>query len=148
LRRAGKMASSAAPNTGMKTSSFSTSVPSSHPFVLAFMGGLCQPHRAALAKPLAKCFLLFFNTKQPPSVTICQFCNFKDHMADSEFLSTRQAALRLGVSLGTVQNMVESGVLDAWKTAGGHRRIPAGSVDNLLARRRKQANRPGEPPAS
>lgn len=58
-------------------------------------------------------------------------------MADSEFLSTRQAAQRLGVSLGTVQNMVENGVLDAWKTAGGHRRIPASSVDNLLAKRRK-----------
>jgi excisionase family DNA binding protein len=66
-------------------------------------------------------------------------------MADNEFLSTRQAALRLGVSLGTVQNMVENGVLDAWKTAGGHRRIPTGSVDNLLAKRRKQANRSGEP---
>lgn len=65
-------------------------------------------------------------------------------MADNEFLSTRQAALRLGVSLGTVQNMVENGVLDAWKTAGGHRRIPTGSVDNLLAKRRKQANRTGE----
>lgn len=66
-------------------------------------------------------------------------------MADSEFLSTRQAAQRLGVSLGTVQNMVESGVLDAWKTAGGHRRIPASSVDSLLAKRRKQITRPGDP---
>jgi len=57
-------------------------------------------------------------------------------MADSEYLSTRQAAIRLGVSLGTVQNMVESGALEAWKTAGGHRRIPVASVDTLLARRR------------
>jgi excisionase family DNA binding protein len=57
-------------------------------------------------------------------------------MANSEYLSTRQAALRLGVSLGTVQNMVESGALEAWKTAGGHRRIPVASVDTLLARRR------------
>lgn len=65
-------------------------------------------------------------------------------MADSEFLSTRQAAQRLGVSLGTVQNMVESGVLDAWKTAGGHRRIPASSVEALLAKRRKQITRPGD----
>ena len=65
-------------------------------------------------------------------------------MADNEFLSTRQAAQRLGVSLGTVQNMVESGVLDAWKTAGGHRRIPASSVEALLAKRRKQIARPGE----
>lgn len=62
-------------------------------------------------------------------------------MADTEFLSTRQAAQRLGVSLGTVQNMVENGVLDAWKTAGGHRRIPASSVDALLAKRRKQIAR-------
>lgn len=57
-------------------------------------------------------------------------------MADTEYLSTRQAALRLGVSLGTVQNMVESGALEAWKTAGGHRRIPVSSVEALLARRR------------
>lgn len=57
-------------------------------------------------------------------------------MADTEFLSTRQAALRLGVSLGTVQNMVESGALEAWKTAGGHRRIPVASVEAMLARRR------------
>lgn len=57
-------------------------------------------------------------------------------MAETEYLSTRQAALRLGVSLGTVQNMVESGALEAWKTAGGHRRIPVASVESLLARRR------------
>jgi len=59
-------------------------------------------------------------------------------MAESEFLSTRQAAQRLGVSLGTVQNMVENGALEAWKTTGGHRRIPVASVDALLARRRTQ----------
>ena len=57
-------------------------------------------------------------------------------MADSEFLSTRQAAVRLGVSLGTVQNMVESGALEAWKTTGGHRRIPLASVEALLTKRR------------
>jgi excisionase family DNA binding protein len=57
-------------------------------------------------------------------------------MADIEFLSTRQAALRLGVSLGTVQNMVESGALEAWKTAGGHRRIPVTSIAAVLARRK------------
>lgn len=59
-------------------------------------------------------------------------------MAETEFLSTRQAAQRLGVSLGTVQNMVENGALEAWKTTGGHRRIPVSSVDALLARRRTQ----------
>ncbi len=54
---------------------------------------------------------------------------------DVEYLSTRQAAIRLGVSLGTVQNMVESGVLNAWKTSGGHRRIPLAAVESMLARR-------------
>lgn len=58
-------------------------------------------------------------------------------MTDTEYLSTRQAAHRLGVSLGTVQNMVESGALEAWKTTGGHRRIPVAAVEALLARRRQ-----------
>lgn len=51
------------------------------------------------------------------------------------YCSTSQAAKMLGVSLGTVQNMVEEGVLDAWKTSGGHRRIKRESVMALLARR-------------
>jgi excisionase family DNA binding protein len=59
-------------------------------------------------------------------------------MTDTEYLSTRQAAIRLGVSLGTVQNMVENGVLEAWKTAGGHRRIPVASVEAMLSKRRAQ----------
>lgn len=58
-------------------------------------------------------------------------------MTDIEYLSTRQAAHRLGVSLGTVQNMVENGALEAWKTTGGHRRIPVTAVEALLARRRQ-----------
>lgn len=65
-------------------------------------------------------------------------------MADTEYLSTRQAAIRLGVSLGTVQNMVENGVLEAWKTAGGHRRIPLASVEAMLAKRRNQAPSAGD----
>jgi len=65
-------------------------------------------------------------------------------MADIEFLSTRQAALRLGVSLGTVQNMVENGALEAWKTAGGHRRIPVSSIESVLARRKGTASAAAE----
>lgn len=29
----------------------------------------------------------------------------------------------LGLSVGTVQSLVERGELEAWKTQGGHRRI-------------------------
>ena len=52
--------------------------------------------------------------------------------APDEFLSTSEAARLLGVSVGTVQQMVESGTLNAWKTAGGHRRIYAKSVRSML----------------
>lgn len=41
----------------------------------------------------------------------------------------------LGMSLRTVQLWAESGLLDCWKTEGGHRRIPLASVEGLLAGR-------------
>ena len=56
---------------------------------------------------------------------------------DDTLCSTREAAQLLGVSLRTAQLWVESGVLRAWKTAGGHRRILRSSVDALLAQRRE-----------
>jgi excisionase family DNA binding protein len=49
----------------------------------------------------------------------------------------------LGVSLGTVQQMVENGLLEAWKTAGGHRRIRIGSVEDYL--RRRTSGNTGQP---
>jgi excisionase family DNA binding protein len=52
-----------------------------------------------------------------------------------EVCSTREAADRLGVSLRTVQLWSEAGLLRAWKTPGGHRRILMASVDELLRRR-------------
>lgn len=53
---------------------------------------------------------------------------------EKEYCSTTEAAQRLGLSLGTVQQMVENGTLDGWKTAGGHRRILRTSVEAFLAR--------------
>jgi len=50
----------------------------------------------------------------------------------TDFVSTREAAQLLGVAPRTVQLWVESGVLAAWKTAGGHRRVARSSVDALL----------------
>jgi excisionase family DNA binding protein len=55
--------------------------------------------------------------------------------ATSDFISTREAARMLGIALRTVQLWVESGVLTAWKTAGGHRRIVRKSVEDMLAQR-------------
>jgi len=47
-------------------------------------------------------------------------------------LTTRQAATLLNVSVRTVQLWVERGALQAWKTAGGHRRISVASIQQLL----------------
>jgi excisionase family DNA binding protein len=49
------------------------------------------------------------------------------------FCTTREAAGLLGVSLSTAQNWAESGLLNSWKTEGGHRRISRDSVMKLLA---------------
>jgi len=52
-----------------------------------------------------------------------------------EIMSTRDAALLLGVSVRTVQLWVEGGSLEAWKTPGGHRRIYRESINRMLAAR-------------
>ena len=54
---------------------------------------------------------------------------------NDDVLSTREAAEQLGVALRTVQLWVEAGVLPAWKTAGGHRRISRVAVQKLIAER-------------
>ena len=61
----------------------------------------------------------------------------KSITAETEYLSTRQSAKVLQVSLGTVQKMVELGELIAWKTRGGHRRILASSLEQQLQRRKR-----------
>ncbi len=65
----------------------------------------------------------------------------------AEFCSTKDAARLLGVSHRTVQLWVENGALQAWKTAGGHRRITMASV-NKLVNERHEATAPAAPPAT
>ena len=65
---------------------------------------------------------------------------------NDDVLSTREAAERLGVALRTVQLWVEAGVLPAWKTAGGHRRISRSAVEKLISERRAALH--GEVPAT
>jgi len=50
--------------------------------------------------------------------------------ASAEFLTSSQAAKRLGLSMATIQKLVDNNVLQAWKTFGGHRRISLASVMN------------------
>lgn len=48
------------------------------------------------------------------------------------FCTTREASAILGISLRTAQLWVENGLLEAWKTDGGHRRISRQSIERLL----------------
>lgn len=71
-----------------------------------------------------------------------------DDPIERAFCTTRQAAGLLGVSVGTVQLWSESGVLQAWKTAGGHRRVLRDSVDQLLRKSPARAAPPAAAPAA
>jgi excisionase family DNA binding protein len=55
--------------------------------------------------------------------------------ANDDVMTTRQAGEALGVAVRTVQLWVEAGVLSAWRTAGGHRRIARSAVESLLVDR-------------
>lgn len=48
------------------------------------------------------------------------------------YCGTSYAAKLLGISVGTVHNLVEKNDLIAWKTQGGHRRISLQSIQNYL----------------
>lgn len=45
-----------------------------------------------------------------------------------EYVGTKDAAVILGVSVSTIQKMVNSGKLQAWRTNGGHRRLSLESL--------------------
>ena len=48
------------------------------------------------------------------------------------FCTTTEAAAILAISVGTVQLWVDKGLLVAWKTAGGHRRVTRESINKIL----------------
>lgn len=50
----------------------------------------------------------------------------------SDICSTREASEMLGVTQRTVQLWTESGVLNAWKSPGGHRKITRVSINKIL----------------
>lgn len=53
---------------------------------------------------------------------------------EKSFCTTTEAARLLGISVATAQLWSETGLLSAWKTDGGHRRILRTSVDQHLYR--------------
>lgn len=61
--------------------------------------------------------------------------------ATEDYCGTSYAAKLLGLSVATVQSLVEKGEIDAWKTLGGHRRIALQSINNYLAKHSPQLSR-------
>lgn len=62
--------------------------------------------------------------------------------SNDDLMTTREAGEVLGVAVRTVQLWVESGVLPAWRTAGGHRRISRSAVEKLMAERAHVISQP------
>ncbi len=58
-----------------------------------------------------------------------------------DYCGTSYAAKLLGLSVATVQSLVEKGEIEAWKTLGGHRRIALQSVNAYLAKNSPQLSR-------
>lgn len=55
----------------------------------------------------------------------------KNDKLSAAYFSTSEVAKVLGLSVGTVQRMVETGVFKAFVTQGGHRRILSSSLDEF-----------------
>jgi len=55
--------------------------------------------------------------------------------SDDPILTTREAARLLGIAVSTAQQWIENGLLPAWKTPGGHRRVRLSAVSSLLRER-------------
>jgi len=64
-----------------------------------------------------------------------------------DHFTTLEVARALGMSVRSVQLMVDRGELEAWKTPGGHRRIAPASVERWRSSRKlvKSAATPGDP---
>ncbi|CAN7430127.1 response regulator [Polaromonas sp. LjRoot131] len=61
--------------------------------------------------------------------------------SSEDYCGTSYAAKLLGLSVATVQSLVEKGEIEAWKTLGGHRRIALQSINAYLAKNNPQLSR-------
>ena len=57
-----------------------------------------------------------------------------------DYFSSREAAELLGVAVSTIQLWADNGLLRAWTTGGGHRRIACNSVEEMLIKQQEAAN--------
>ncbi|MDO8440836.1 MAG: response regulator [Polaromonas sp.] len=58
--------------------------------------------------------------------------------SSADYCGTTYAAKLLGLSVATVQSLVEKGEIEAWKTLGGHRRLSLRAINNYLQKNSPQ----------
>ena len=68
--------------------------------------------------------------------------------ASEDYCGTSYAARLLGLSVATVQSLVEKGEIEAWKTLGGHRRIALRSIYSYQEKSNKKIARVQSSPGS
>ena len=68
--------------------------------------------------------------------------------SSEDYCGTSYAARLLGLSVATVQSLVEKGEIEAWKTLGGHRRVALKSINAYLAKHSPQLARIDTDPKS
>lgn len=68
--------------------------------------------------------------------------------SSEDYCGTSYAARLLGLSVATVQSLVEKGEIEAWKTLGGHRRIALKSINAYLGKNSPQLARADIDPKS
>jgi excisionase family DNA binding protein len=59
-------------------------------------------------------------------------------MKEETFMTSREVAKAIYLSLGTVQKMIDEGEFKYFITRGGHRRVLASSVKTYLSKRKKE----------
>ena len=72
---------------------------------------------------------------EPPVVGGASVTN--DFSSD-DYCGTTYAAKLLGLSVATVQSLVEKGEIEAWKTLGGHRRLSLRAINDYLKKNNPQ----------
>ncbi|MDW5444719.1 response regulator [Polaromonas sp. SM01] len=58
--------------------------------------------------------------------------------SSEDYCGTTYAAKLLGLSVATVQSLVEKGEIEAWKTLGGHRRLSLRAINGYLQKHSPQ----------
>ena len=76
-----------------------------------------------------------FKLQLAESIGANEMPNQNEKLNTSKVYTTKEASKKLGVSLRTVQLWAGNGTLVAWRTAGGHRRVSAASIEEYLSTR-------------